>query len=62
MQNLAWGGFSALQLGQRGENAVPHDMQKRARSGFSAPQLGHFAPIQAQRYAAPRAAMREFCH
>jgi hypothetical protein len=37
---LAPAGFSAPQLAQRGENAVPHDMQKRARSGFSAPQLG----------------------
>jgi hypothetical protein len=40
MQNLAPGGFSAPQLGQPGGISAPHDMQKRARSGFWAAQAG----------------------
>jgi hypothetical protein len=39
MQNLAAGGFSVPQLGQRGASADPQDMQNLARSGFSVPQL-----------------------
>src|SRR4051812_39675878 len=44
MQNLAPAGFSAPQLGHRGVRSVPHDMQKRARSGFSAAHLGQVLP------------------
>jgi hypothetical protein len=44
MQNFAWGGFSAPHEGHFGESGVPHDMQKRARSGFSVAQLGQTPP------------------
>jgi hypothetical protein len=33
-----------LQLVQRAASTVPQDMQKRARSGFSVPQLGQVMP------------------
>ena len=45
MQNFAFGGFSAPQLGQCGVKAVPHDMQNFAFGGFSAPQLGQCPAI-----------------
>jgi hypothetical protein len=41
---LAAGGFSVAQVGQVGNSAAPHDMQKRALSGFSVPQLGQTPP------------------
>jgi len=40
MQNFAPGGFWVPHAGQVDDKAPPHDMQKRARSGFSMPQLG----------------------
>src|SRR5204863_7620445 len=42
--NLAPGGFSVPHVGQTAESVPPHDMQKRARSGFSVPQVGHATP------------------
>jgi hypothetical protein len=49
---LAPEGFSTPQLGQAGASEAPHDMQKRARSGFSAWQEGQLLPVVAigQRY------------
>jgi hypothetical protein len=44
MQNFALPGFSAPQLGHSGASSAPHDMQKRARSGFSAEQFGQLLP------------------
>jgi hypothetical protein len=32
--------FRASRLGDGAASVVPHDMQNRARSGFSVPQLG----------------------
>jgi hypothetical protein len=40
MQNRAPGGFSVPQPGHCGASAAPHDMQKRARDGFSAAHEG----------------------
>jgi hypothetical protein len=40
MQNLAPGGASAPQFGQRRASADPQDMQKRAASGLAVPQVG----------------------
>jgi phosphosulfolactate synthase len=40
MQNFAAGGFSVSQLGQTWASPVPHDMQKRAVSGFAVLQAG----------------------
>ena len=45
MQNFAPAGFSAPQLGQVGRSWVPHEMQKRACSGFSAPQPEQALPF-----------------
>ena len=44
MQNFARGGFSAPQFAQAGGSSPPQDMQKRARSGFSAAQEGQVRP------------------
>jgi hypothetical protein len=44
MQNLAPAGFSTPQLGHSGVSSVPQDMQKRARSGLVAAQLGQVLP------------------
>jgi len=49
MQNFACGGFSAPQEGQLGSSVAPHDMQKRARSGFSVEQLGQTPPAITQK-------------
>jgi hypothetical protein len=43
MQNFAPPGTSAPQLGQRRSSVAPQDMQNRARSGFSVPQLAQDA-------------------
>ena len=40
MQNFAPGGTSAPHSAHFRASALPHDMQNRARSGFSVPQLG----------------------
>jgi hypothetical protein len=45
MQNFAPGGFSAPQLGHAAASPAPHDMQKRALSGFSVPQAAHFMRV-----------------
>ena len=37
-------GSGCSQLGQVDDSAAPHDMQKRARSGLSVPQLGQAPP------------------
>jgi hypothetical protein len=51
MQNFALAGFSAPQDPHTGLNAAPQDMQKRARSGFSAAQDGQLLALAiAQRY------------
>jgi hypothetical protein len=44
MQNFAPGGLSTPQLGQLTDSSAPHDMQNRARSGFSVLQLGQTPP------------------
>jgi hypothetical protein len=49
MQNFAWGGFSVPHDGHFGSSVAPHDMQKRARSGFSVEQLGQTPPAITQK-------------
>src|SRR3954452_8935340 len=44
MQNVAPTGFSAPQLGHVGASVAPQDMQKRARAGLDAAQLGQVLP------------------
>ena len=51
MQNLASGGLSAPHDAHFGSSAAPHDMQKRALSGFSVEQLGQTPPAISRRYA-----------
>jgi hypothetical protein len=53
MQNLAWGGFSAPQFEHFGSSAAPHDMQKRALSGFSVEQLGQTPPAIREKIRGP---------
>jgi hypothetical protein len=52
MQNRACGGAMEPQEGQRRSSALPQDMQKRAWSGFSVPQVSQARPaIRLQGYA-----------